>query len=135
MTEERIINPTCVLVGDYEIIASADGFTLSEIDSVTGRYQTLRAITFRSQELARDIARLLSLSFADDVSSGPIGFRLGDIGYTEVIGGKDGLCSLFRWDEERQKQEEEPFLIAQSCAELEEGLLEFLRENSGIMNT
>ena len=135
MTEERIINPTYVLVGDFEIISSAEGFTLSETDSVTGRYQSIRSITFRSQTLAWDIARLLSLSFADGTSSASVGFRLGDLAYAEVIGGKSGSCQLFRWDEERQKQEEEPFLIAQSCAELEEGLLEFLRENSGIMNT
>ncbi|OGE04422.1 hypothetical protein A3I53_00640 [Candidatus Curtissbacteria bacterium RIFCSPLOWO2_02_FULL_40_13b] len=131
MNEERSIDPTRVVVGDFAIISGAEGFTLSETDSVTGRYQSIRSITFRSQTLAWDIARLLSLSFADGTSSASVGFRLGDLAYAEVIGGKSGSCQLFRWDEERQKQEEEPFLIAQSCAELEDGLLEFLRDQNG----
>lgn len=131
MNEERSITPTRVLVGDFEIIARVGGFALSGIASVTERYRSLGTITLRSQTLAWDVAELLSLAFSDGVSNGTVSFRLGDLGYAEVTGGKDGLCELFRWNGKRQKQEEKPFLITQSCGELEDGLLKFLRDQNG----
>jgi len=129
MSEERITAET-TLVGNYTIIARGDGFTLSEISYAVGRYERLKMVIFKSYTLASDVARLFSLSFKDGVSSGSIGFRLDDLGFVEVVGGKSGFCKLYRWNKER-KQASQPFLIANSPGELEDGLLEFLRDQNG----
>jgi len=132
MTEEILNNSKSIaLVGGYRVIQNPDGFRLEKLKSVSGNLPSADAFIFASREEAEGIAHVLSRAFQKGYSQGTSTFRIENLAVAEVSGGDNGLCKLYRLNTQNGKIEEEPFLVAKSRQELEEGLRLFLDRKDG----
>ena len=102
------------LIGGYKLVRVPGGFGLRINRLVSGDFADINDIIFNDEEIADNIADVLSRFSAQGTSENESTIRVGDRLKVSVCGGERPTAKFYRYDAEKDETEDEPFFETKS---------------------